>query len=273
MVSNLAMQRSVSRLGAAFFLILLSFTLTACPPKDPCDEKLQNPGPIKDLVVTSPVVNQLSQEFTLKSALVAECFVEDQTGVSLQFEIPTYYSQYHIPYILPVSVTLWKDGTIEMDDYQVILANVETGIHTIETHPQVAEFLAHMIVRQGWPVNLHLMDIVSIHGTSPSGQSGHIEIELPSRLVTAYGLPNEIDWPSFPEVEQAHKIIEENLLINDLSDCHISTVDERGGTRSQFHYQKNGPWFLTVTLICTNGRKDAFLQLNPDGSYEQLSIR
>ena len=66
---------------------------------------------------------------------------------------------------------------------------------------------------------------------------------------------------------------QDELLVGTLASCSISRGDMHSYTDATFHDTPTGPWYLTVALTCDDGWKDAFVQINNDGSHERLEIR
>jgi len=257
---------------------VLALALMACPASVPCDEEVGDPQAYYRLVLSHPVVVQINDELGVPTVDVAPCFVNGKVRVCLTYRLAQSYSQYSILYHDQLILACAKDGMVEISDEGIrrpeafdrdsILGFFKTKVNEVENNARVREFLTKIGPRPGSRVSLHRA-VVEIHGPD----TGWIEYSLYKRQVRGYLLPNTVSWQEFPEIEQAHKIIEENLLTGELSNCSIGREKHHSYTTASFHDFETGPWYLTVALICQDGWKDAFLQLNHDGSYERLCIK
>jgi hypothetical protein len=96
----------------------------------------------------------------------------------------------------------------------------------------------------------------------------------PKGGVYRYVVPNGLDWQSFPELEQAHKIIREQLLLGEWSHCSISEGEwAYSNTVGYRWYDNPDPWWLEADLDCGGEWRVAGVKINADGSYEQLEVR
>lgn len=192
------------------------------------------------------------------------------------YELPMSYSEYNLTYIDYLSLAYSKDGTIEVSggikqptafENDSILAYFRQRIREIESNPRIREVITKTEPDLQNPV-IRLFGQVQV-----IRRGNRVEYNFDSGLVRGYVLSNDIEWQTFPEIRQAHKAIEEHLLVGTLANCSIGRGQEHSYTSADFHDTPTGPWYMTVALICNDGWKDAFVQINDDGSYARLEIR
>jgi hypothetical protein len=96
--------------------------------------------------------------------------------------------------------------------------------------------------------------------------------QLPVR-VDSYRLSNNFTWETRPEIAQAQRLVEEQLLKEELPNCVIGRGDMHADTTMSYRYGSTDR-ILTVALKCDDGIhwKDAELILHADGTYEGLRI-
>jgi hypothetical protein len=99
-----------------------------------------------------------------------------------------------------------------------------------------------------------------------------VEYNFFYHLVRGYILSNDIEWQEYPEIQLAHQVMEQHLLVGDLANCSIGKGEKHAYTQAQFHDSADAPWNMMVALQCDDGWKDAFVQLKNDGTYDKLSI-
>lgn len=119
-------------------------------------------------------------------------------------------------------------------------------------------------------------NIIRIYKESECPTCGpYVVIGFDNNLAGPYSLDNDFEWNTFPEVSVAHKIIEENLLVGNFSDCVIGKGKHHDYTISNYiRKSEKDHWFFNIALKCEKEPtwNDAFIRLNPDGTYERLEI-
>jgi len=154
----------------------------------------------------------------------------------------------------------------------ILIDKIEKFVPKISDVPQVTEFRNN--------VGIHFIEFgnnrLSIHEefSCPTCESYFI-YDLSQLFPTSYSLDNNFEWKTFPEISKAHKTIEENLLIGELSNCSIGTGDMHTYTIVNYHNSPTDSWFMTVALKCDGGTrwKDASIRLNPNGTHDRLEIK
>lgn len=81
-----------------------------------------------------------------------------------------------------------------------------------------------------------------------------------------------MEWKNYPEIGMSHEIIERELLVGELSGCEIGKEGRHSYTLSRWR-QNEGTFFITVALQCPSGWEEAFIRMEPDGTYDSLEIR
>jgi hypothetical protein len=252
-------------------LILLSQIVIATPPTPPCDEEIEDKEVYENIISSNDTIKQINEELEFYQIEVADCFVNEKVEITLYYKLPKNFSNYQIVYSDDLTLSYAKDGSIKILDggeekifeYDEVIDTFESRVQEIENNARVQEFITKLNPTTGFLIDVNAR--ISVN-------DGWIEYSQYSKLVRGYLLPNAINWSQFPEIKQAHEIIEQNLLINELSNCSIGKDGGHSYTTANFHDFEDSPWYLTVALICDCGWKDAFLQLNSDGSYERLEI-
>lgn len=272
---------SVNRDGHQMAIILLglvtSLVLAGCPPTLPCDEKIADPAVYENLVLSNPVIQDVSTELTVRSASASPCFVNDQVGVGLVFVLPASYSEFGLVYSDYLGLSYRKDGVIFVSggltqpaafEKDAVLTYFKSKVQQVESSSRIRE----VITKTGpHPYN----QVLPLFGMAEIFRDGdnRIEYNFCYGQIRGYCLSNQIDWQEFPEIRQAHRIMEDHLLVGPLSGCQIGRGEMHNYTCADFHDSSASPWYLTVALICDDGWKDAYVQINPDGSYERLEIQ
>lgn len=272
-------QKAIGQRKSAVTIILCAITLfmlVGCPPKPPCDEKIDNPKIYENIVLSNPVVQQINSELTHGQVNISPCFVTNKVGVGILYVLPVSYSEYHLSYADYLNLAYSKDGTIELSggitqptafERDTILAYFKQRTQEIESSPRIKEVITKT---EPDPQN----PVIPLFGQVLISRSGgnRVEYNFNSGLVRGYALSNDIDWQEFPEIKQARRAIEEHLLVGAFSGCSIGHGEMHSYTSADFHDSPTGPWYLTVALICDDGWKDAYVQINNDGTYEGLRI-
>ena len=112
---------------------------------------------------------------------------------------------------------------------------------------------------------------ISVQGKTGSIVFAH-PFDSPVGMVTVYVLPNSVEWKSFPEIQQAHQIVEEKLLVGEWAGCSINR-EGHAYTATAPRYEETDPWYIEVDLVCGGQWRQAALWLDTDGSYSRLEVR
>ncbi len=259
-----------------FILILLLFLLAACiSPRMPCDEKIDDPKTYEDIILANPLIQQLNSELTLREVNISPCFVNNKVSVGILYELPASYSEYSITYSDYIFIAYSKDGTIGLPggirqpaawESNAILDYFQQYIRELEDNPRVKEVITKTEPDPMNPVTPIFGDMNVLR------RNNRVHYGIFGDIVTGYSLSNNLDWLEFPEIKLAHKAIEEELLVGRLASCSIGRSNMHSYTVANFHDSPTGPWYLTVALICDDGMKEAYVQINNDGSHERLQI-
>jgi hypothetical protein len=152
----------------------------------------------------------------------------------------------------------------------MLLTNLNKFIPGVLDIPQIKEFKDKKTINFAGFGNNQLT--VSQDFTCPTCES-YLIYDIAANQPAAYMLSNDAEWKSFSEMVRAHNIINENLLIGDLADCEIGKGEAHSYTELNYYIGPGNPMPITVALTCNGTWKDAFVKLNPDGSYENLQIK
>lgn len=258
-------------------LILLTACFLNASPKPPCDEKIDQPKIYEDIVLANALIQQLNSELNLRQVNASPCFVDNKVGIGLLYELPTSYSEYGITYSDYLNLAYSKDGTIDVSggitqpsafEKGAILDYFQHRIRALEDNPRIKEVITKTEPDPQNPVTPLWADVY----VSRSNYN-RVNYSFYDGSVRGYTLSNAVDWQEFPEIKLAHKAIEAELLVGTLARCSISRGSMHSYTDAAFHDTPTGPWYLTVALTCDDGWKDAFVQINNDGSHERLAVR
>ena len=261
---------------ALAFSIILSVCSCESPPTQPCDEKVGDTKAYEDIVLNIPAIQELNSQLSFKKVSISNCFVDGYLGVVLYYQLPTSYSNYNITYADDLQLVYSKDGTLKLFsrgivqnqvlESEIILADFQQKIQKLEHNPQVMEILSKTGPDPISP-------IAALYSSDISRSGGNrFQYNPLADTVSAYTLSNDVDWQGFPEIQLAHKIIKEKLLVGSLSDCSISH-DELGSFTSMQTYDASmDSLFMSVALVCNGDWKTALVRMNSDGSYERLEL-
>jgi len=103
------------------------------------------------------------------------------------------------------------------------------------------------------------------------GTVDNLSYSLAAGDLSLYRLPNEYDWPAFPEIAQVQAIVEQELLVDDLAGCFIRREGLHSATARRPVYNSTA-WQMDVDLECPPVWKTATLYLYPDGHHEDLHV-
>jgi hypothetical protein len=257
----------------ACLLILLA--LTGCPPTPPCDEQIADPEPHQQIIRSDPFVQALGRDLVLLHVNLSPCFVDGLAHVTLRYQMPASFSAYQAVYADELYLAYAKDGELSLPfgraepaqlQAQTVLVYFKSRIRQIESDPRAAELLSRTEPDPLNPFN-PLYDQAAVYR-----KDNRLDYSFFYNLVRGYTMSNNLEWQAFPEIGQAHRIIEEHLLVGELSGCSIGQGGMHAYTAASLHDAPDAPWFLTVALDCPQGWMDASVKLNADGSYEKLEI-
>ncbi|MBM3129258.1 MAG: hypothetical protein FJ009_11630 [Chloroflexi bacterium] len=267
------------RIILAVLLGALAVCLTACPPKPPCDEPIGSKQIYRDAILSHPVTLQLNDNLQFHDIIIAECFVKGELSIGLLYHLPADMSSFGVVYADWLGLAYAKDGRIQIVlqytgerqpfTYENVIGLFKERISSAENNPspKVREFIAKVSPMQG-----NLSSCCWL-GTMPPSPWAEIRYNANTKLVYEYLLPNSIQWSEFPEIERMHQIIEENLLVGNLSNCKIGKDDRHAYTRMQMTTAGDVWMNFSVALLCDDGWKDASVRLYPNGTYDQLVIQ
>jgi hypothetical protein len=276
MKSRLVPTAPALRKGVVTVLILfLTLALSGCPPKQPCDQKIEDPSVYEEIVLADPVIQQLEQNLKRLRVTISDCINNDQVWVVIEYELPAEYSDFGVKYRDWLSLVYSLNGTIDISttplqavsyDVGSILDTFQARIAEVETNPRAREVLAKTDPDPDNPT-------VPLFGDRQVLREGNwVEYNFFYHRVRGYLLSNDIGWEEFPEIKQAHQIIEAQLLVGELKGCTIGHGKMHAYTAAEFHDADTDPWNLTVALQCPDGWRDASIRIHPDGSYDNLQI-
>ena len=257
---------------AAFFIFnAICQSAIATPPQPPCDEEIEDKEVYENLILANDTVIQINNELELYRTEVADCIVNERVEIVLYYYLPKNFSSYDIVYSDDLTLSYVTNGSIGIGgygeegviNYDIVINSFKNKVIDIETNNRVQEFISKLNPKTGSLIDTN---------ARISTDDGWIEYHQNSKSVRGYLLPNAINWSQFPEIKQAHEIIEQNLFIDELSSCSIGKDGGHSYTTTNFHDFEDDPWYLTVAIICDCGWKEVSLQLNSDGSYERLGI-
>lgn len=250
--------------------------LTGCPPTPPCDEKINDKQSIEDAVLSNPAIQQVGQALAFQQIEISDCYVDDAVGVTIRYLLPVDYSEYAISYRDHLVLDYSQAGTISAPagwvhpdtyDLDTILAYFRGRVRQLERHPRIRELLEKTGPDPNNPT-------IPLFMNAEVFRSGYSQADYSFVLdsVLSYTLPNDIGWQEYPEIGLAHQAMETNLLVGPLASCSIGRGEFHAYTTARGETEA-GPWYVTVALQCEDGWKDAYVQINPDGSYEKLEIQ
>lgn len=215
-----------------------------------------------------------------------------EVDLRLDYNTPLNFSKYGIIYNLSLSARYSVESrelTLQMGPEYTTTEDVLTYIHSLkneiaelETTPQMDEFV-NQFKQQGVEID------ASVHGgliwveadrwsefpkgccgtSKRSTLSGKITYSTTRHSIDSYTLPNRITWQAFPEIPVIHEIINEHLLVNELSNCVISTK-EKASAYTGVDFLSGLSIRARVRLVCGDTAEEKYLSLilQPDGSYE-----
>ncbi len=272
----------VKRIGISLVLILLAYALADCSAPPPCDERIEDRQQLQYDVMSNPLIEHVSKTLHMLHVFTSECYIDGKAQVIIRYALLPEYSKYGFIYTDNLYVSYLKtSGEIEIENsntqetmplrFNAIIDMFKNRVNDIKSAPRVQEFLANIKVETSqYPISL------GDDGNRATIQSQdhryRINYILFANNVRGYFLPNNITWHEFPEIQRAHEIIVNDLLIGDLSNCNIDYSDELGYTSVDFHdFDK---WYITVSVVCPYYvHKLAWVQLNADNSYERLKLQ
>lgn len=206
--------------------------------------------------------------------------------VPLEYETPLSFSKHGIRYNLSLSATYSlksKEVTLQISDHLSTTEDILTYIDSLkdavaefEGTPQMDEF-AHQFKQEGtrFRGTIH-SDLIWVEAftkrevlTPGYSHSGQLNYSTTRHSITSYSLPNRITWRAFPEIPVIHEIVNEHLLVNELSNCVIST-QEKGYATTDVRFALDLSIRADVKLVCGDTAEEMYVRIfmQPDGSYE-----
>lgn len=218
----------------------------------------------------NPVISRINEDFELFQVGKGVCFENGIGHLYLYYNLPSNFSSYGISYSDKLHLDFHVDGSVDMIygydrenlSYDGAIGYFKGRINEIESNPRAREF----ILRMG-------PDKVALTNTNARIEAGdnHIEFNQYYNYVRGFSFPSSMEWENYPEIGMSHDIIERELLVGELSRCKIGKEGHHSYTLSQWR-QNEGTFFITVALQCPSGWQDAFIRMEPDGSYDRLEI-
>lgn len=263
--------------GWAVVVSVLSLLgLTGCPPTPRCDEKISDTQPIENAVLQNSTILEIGSTLKFRRITVSPCFVDGKVTAVVLYSLPASFSAYSAVYKDELRLAYAKEGTIELVNQAagkveplsvgVVTVYFRDRVEQIEANPRVQELLASTGVAANNPESALMTGEVFRSGDN------RLEYSFVLDLVMRYSLSNDRIWQAYPEIALAHGAIRNNLLVGDLAGCAIGTGEGHAYTTASGETEQ-GPWYITVALQCPDGWKDAFVQINKDGSFEKLAIQ
>lgn len=206
--------------------------------------------------------------------------------VPLQYETPLSFSKYGISYNLSLSAIYSlksKEVTLQISDHlsttEDILSYIDSlkgAVAEFEGTPQMDEF-ANQFKQEGTRFRGTIYDeliwVESFTRREPltPGYSlvGQLDYSTTTHSIRSYSLPNRITWRAFPEIPVIHAIVNEQLLVKELSNCVISTQKKEYAT-TDVSFTLGPSIRADVRIICGDTEQEQYVRLfvQPDGSYE-----
>ncbi len=205
--------------------------------------------------------------------------------VPLEYDTPLSFSKYGISYSVRLSARYFLDSkevTLQIFDHSSTTEDVFTYIDSLkdavaefETTPQMDEF-ANQFNQEGTHIRGTVHDEFIWVEAFPKPELLMEGYSLSARLtysttmhsITSYSLPNRIPWRAFPEIPVVHEIVNEHLLINELSNCVIS-AQEKAYATTDVRFTPGLSIRADVKLVCGDTAQEKYVRLflQPDGSY------
>lgn len=259
---------------------VFSLLLAACPPQPPtCEDPVEEEA-VKAVFGANSVVQQVTNALQVRSIDVGTCFVDGRVQVIYQVELPRAYSEFGIIYTDRLDFTYARDGSLEISGYgsrptaldaNVILEFFRNRVAQFESFPRVREVIINTEPDLGNPT-MPLGFVYRLNNHLGYAVRDADDYNEATDYVTEYQLANDIKWQEFPELGRAHDLIEEQLLVGEYSNCSIGQDPLRSYTMVQFHDSATDAWLISVSVVCGDDWKSAFVKLNPDGTYERLHM-
>jgi hypothetical protein len=212
--------------------------------------------------------------------------------VPLDYNTPLNFSKYGIIYNLSLSARYSvesREVTLQMlpeypttQDVLTYIRSLKNEIAALETTPQMDEFV-NQFKQKGVKID------ATVHGgflwvdadrwaelpkgccgiSKRSTLSGELTYSTTKHSIDSYTLPNRITWRAFPEIPVIHELINEQLLVNGLATCVIST-EEKTSAYTAVDLLPGPSISAHVRLVCGDTAEEKYLRLilHPDGSYE-----
>ena len=154
-----------------------------------------------------------------------------------------------------------------------LIENLAVFIPSVYNLPQVTEFSQHDSIGYAARDSTYF----SIYKDSECPDCGDFIIfDLSQGIarVDSYRLSNNSAWETLPEIAQAHRIVEKNLLTGELSNCKIGQGDMHAYTAGNYHGVNPPDHRMTVALTCDDGSHwiDVGFILHSGGAYDHQRV-
>jgi len=207
-------------------LLLLSAAL-ACGyddvPAATCEQRIDDEGPWLEVLLSEPAILALNDALAAGPVHVNPCVNGGRVNYRLPYTTRPEASDYGVGYRFEVAVDYVQasqaleaelfDESVALEA-EAILNQVTSTISQAESHPGLAEILATLRPSSGFLLGDRVY--YEILGTVDN-----LSYSLAAGDLSLYRLPNEYDWPAFPEIAQVQAIVEQELLVDDLAGCFI----------------------------------------------------
>jgi len=158
--------------------------------------------------------------------------------------------------------------------HPLLIINVDKFIPSVSNIPKVNEYRLNIpIKRVELTPSALTSSQLSLFGNKecPTCDS-FLVYDLQNNMPRSYLLPHTLTWKAFPEIATAHKIMRESLLNKDTRSCVIGQDLPFAYTRLDSQESPSGPYYLHVSLLCSDMSRTASVQLNVDNTYQNLRI-
>ena len=259
----------------AVLLIVSQAALATPPSKAPCMDEVEDTAPYENSILSNEVIQRLNEELKLEKIFVYDCFEGGRLLSTLEYITPESFSSFEIPYNDVLFVFYLKDGTLETAedrygddykaiDYDMLVERFRERIGRVESNDRMREFILKM-GPSGTPTSHSEMDGDYVKMTD---WRGWITYSLSEDSVTSFLLPNDVEWESFPEIETAHGIVNNELVPNGLQGC---SINKDSYTTLNSNY--GDEMYMAVAITCDDGRKDVRLGIKGDGTYRMTGLQ
>lgn len=252
---------------------------------DPCDfDSYLIDREIRDEISKALGDYKRQQGLVFDSLGLIMCVSSSEMEIPLEYETPprfskygfTYWMSFNAAYFLSskeISVQYEDSWTDKNYDAAEFVHLIEDQIIEFENSSEVQEFINNL---GGRTLKGHIFgDRIEIATNrigipaASSGEFAQIQYSMTTHSISAYNLPNRLDWSEFSELSFAHRIIQEHYLEGELEGCSIDT--ERGAyANTHVLHRTDGTIRIDVNIQCPVELEKDILRiiLFPDGTYK-----